>query len=197
MRLVPVLIAVVAAFALPRAAVRAQDALSPAESAAYQMSREFSFLCNPERHRSLTALTRSMVRRDGDSMEGTAALLRTAEGTFLIVEGYDEQLFGHCLVIGWFGGALEPGTYPIGRLAMETLEEELAAERHSFFTMPAVRTDQENSILVTEAGSLEIERTERGGLEGTFEFTGVAVDRGRRGGTATWEGRFSAADVER
>ena len=44
------------------------------------------------------------------------------------IEHYDESLEGHCIVLGWFGGDLEAGTYPIEPLAMSSLEAEVIGE---------------------------------------------------------------------
>jgi hypothetical protein len=164
------------------------------ESEAYQMSRELAFACSPYRHRRADG-SESTIRRQTDALAGTAVHFRSIEGTYLVLERYTEDLAGHCLVLGRFGGAqLEPGSYPITGLAMSTVEEEAAAEDHSFFAMSAVRTPEENALLVVESGRLVIESFEADRAEGTFELKGFLVDASGRDriGDAAWSGSFTA-----
>jgi hypothetical protein len=187
-----------AALALPLA-VQGQDSLPRSvtleESEAYQMSLELAFACSPYRHRRAQG-SQSTIRRESDALSGTAIHFSRIEGTYLVLEQYDEELNGHCLVIGWFGGALEPGTYQLAQLAMRTVEEDVDAGDHSFFGMSAVRTSQENSIVVVESGTLAIASMESGRVSGTFELSGFLVDGGGASRTAdvSWAGSFVAVE---
>lgn len=167
--------------------------MSPAEAEAYQMGLELTFACNPQRHRSMPE-SESMIERADGPLAGTAAFLRTPEGTFLVLEGYDENQAGHCLVLAWFGGELDLGRYPIGQLSYATLEAELDAESHSFFTFSAVRAPDESATLVTEAGSLEIVSMEAGVITGDFALSGFTISSQTRVDDVALEGTFRALE---
>lgn len=167
--------------------------MSPEEAEAYQMGLEMSFVCNPQRHRSMVG-SESHIQRGDEALEGTAALVPTAEGTFLVLEGYDEDLAGHCLVLAWFGGALEAGEYPIRRLAMSAMEEELDEHRHSFFAWSAVRAPEESSMLVTDSGSLRIDSMNADGPSGSFDLSGFVLEGDARTEDVRWEGTFTAVE---
>ena len=163
------------------------------ESESYQMSLELAFACSPYRHRRADG-SQSTIRRAADALSGTAVHFSSIEGTYLVLEQYDEELDGHCLVIGWFGGGLEPGSHPVGRLAMATVEAQADAGDHSFFGMSAVRNPRENTIFVVETGALEIGPIEAGRVTGTFELEGFLVDGGGadRREDVSWAGSFVA-----
>ena len=169
--------------------------LTPRESESYQMSLELMFACSPYRHRRAEG-SQSTIRRASDALSGTAVHFSSVEGTYLVLERYDDELDGHCLVIGWFGGPLEPGSHRIGQLAMATVEAESSTGDHSFFSMSAVRTPQENSILIVESGSLDIASVDGGNVTGTFELTGFLVDGAGtdRVENVTWAGSFVAVE---
>jgi hypothetical protein len=171
--------------------------LTPEESEAHQMSLELAFACSPRRHNQVAG-SESTIRREGGALSGTAVHFRSVDGAYLVLEEYDEALAGHCLVIGWFGGELRTGRYDIGRLAMSTVEAEIASGNHSFFSMSAVRAPSENSILVVESGTVDIAVGESGRITGTFELRGFLVDGGssRWTGDAAWAGSFSALEGE-
>jgi len=169
--------------------------LTAAEVESLQMAQEMTFMCNPQRHQVMTG-SESMIRRTAGDLPGTAALIRSAEGTFLVLEAYDDSQAGHCLVLGWFGGELEAGTYPIRQLAMATLEEEVDTGRHAFFTFTAVRAPDESSTLVTEAGTLEIESMEPGRLTGSFSLSGFSVEGGTRTDGVSVQGSFTALEQD-
>ena len=169
--------------------------MTPAESEAYQMSLEMTFVCNPQRHRSMQE-SESMIRRQTGDLAGTAAYLRSAEGTFLVLEGYDEDQAGHCLVLGWFGGDLEPGSYEVRALSMSVLEEEVDADSHSFFVFSAVRAPDESATLVTQRGSVAIESIEDGTVSGSFELAGFTVSSQERVNDVALEGSFRAFEGE-
>lgn len=158
------------------------------------MGLELAVACNPRRQ-GLTEGSQSTIRRESDALAGTAILNRSAEGTFLSLEEYDEALEGHCLVFGWFGGDLAPGSYRISRLAYRTMEEDLASGSRSFFSWGAVRAREENSMLVAESGTLEIMTVEQGRITGSFELTGFVIDDGART-DVVWAGSFSAVEGE-
>ena len=168
--------------------------LTPEELEAQQMGLEMAIACNPRRQ-GLTEGSQSTIRRGPEALRGTAISSRSAQGTFLSLEEYDDALEGHCLVFGWFGGDLAPGSYRITRLAYRAMEEELASGNRSFFTWGAVRAREENSILVAESGTLEILTVEPGRITGTFELTGFVVDGATRTDVA-WAGSFSAVEGE-
>jgi hypothetical protein len=163
------------------------------ESEAYQMSLELAFACSPYRHRRADG-TESTIRRQFDALAGTAIHFRSIEGTYLVLEQYDQELNGHCLVLGWFGGPLEAGLYDVGQLAMSTVEEEVAEGDHSFFGMSLVREPPEDSMLVVESGTLEIATMEGERVAGRFELSGFLADGSgaNRLAAATWAGSFSA-----
>jgi hypothetical protein len=164
------------------------------ESESYQMSMELAFACSPYRHRRADG-SQSTIRRASDALPGTAVHFSSIEGTYLVLERYDQELDGHCLVIGWFGGTLEPGSHRIARLAMATVEAQAEAGDHSFFGMSAVRTPRENVIVVVESGTLEIVSKEEGRLTGTFELDGFVVEGGTdRVEDVTWAGSFVAVE---
>jgi hypothetical protein len=186
------------AMALIPISVRAQAAAAPTltseEREAQQMGLEMAVACNPRRQ-GLTEGSQSTIRRESDALSGTAIVSRSAEGTFLSLEQYDEALEGHCLVFGWFGGALAPGRYRISRLAYRTMEEELASGSRSFFSWGAVRAREENSMLVAASGTLEILTIESGATTGSFDLTGFVIDAGVRT-DVVWAGSFRAVEGE-
>ncbi|MSR19931.1 MAG: hypothetical protein EXR91_03000 [Gemmatimonadetes bacterium] len=190
-------VALAGAMLMP-ASARAQSGagptLTPEEREAQQMGLELAVACNPRRQ-GLTEGSQSTIRRESDALAGTAILNRSAEGTFLSLEEYDEALEGHCLVFGWFGGDLAPGSYRISRLAYRTMEEDLASGSRSFFSWGAVRAREENSMLVAESGTLEIMTVEQGRITGSFELTGFVIDDGART-DVVWAGSFSAVEGE-
>lgn len=190
------LLSALAAAYAPEAA-RAQAAggpqMTPAETEAHQMSLEMSFVCNPQRHRSMPE-SESMIRRQAGDLPGTAAHLRTAEGTFLVLEAYDENQSGHCLVLGWFGGDVEPGSHTIRQLSMAAMENEVDTGEHSFFTFSAVRSPTESATLVTDGGSIEIVSAEQGTVVGTFQLTGFTVSSQARVDGIALEGSFTALE---
>ena len=150
--------------------------------------------CNPQRHRAMGASV-STIEREPAPLVGTASFLRSAEGTFLVLERYDEELAGHCMVLGWFGGDLEPRPYPIRRLAMSALEAEVASEDRSFYGMAAVRTPDENSMFVTESGTLVVSTMDGGGLTGTFQLSGFVLNGAERNDGVALSGSFSALET--
>jgi hypothetical protein len=189
--------ALVAALLIPSGA-RGQAAtgtLTREEAEAQQMGLQMAFACNPRRQGELQG-SESTVRRASDALAGTAVFSRTAEGTFLSLEQYDEALEGHCLVFGWFGGDYAPGRYAIQQLSMRAMEEEQASGERSFYTWGAVRSTGENSMLMVQSGTIEILTFELGRLIGTFELTGFLVEGSARGADATWSGSFSAVEGE-
>jgi hypothetical protein len=157
------------------------------------MGLSLASFCNPQRHRGMGD-TESNIQRNASSLVGTASFLRSAEGTFLVLEQYDESMSGHCLVLGWFGGDLAPGRYPIRQLAMSSLEAEVGGEDRSFYGMAAVRAADENSIFVTESGALEIATMDSGGLTGSFELSGFRLDGAARTDGVALTGSFSALE---
>jgi hypothetical protein len=189
--------ALAAAMLMPTA-VHAQGAagptLTPEEREANQMGVEMAFACNPRRQ-GLTEGSQSTIRRESDALAGTAILSRSAQGTFLSLEEYDDALEGHCVVFGWFGGDLAPGSYRISRLAYSTMEEEVASGSRSFFSWGLVRARGENSMLVAGSGTLEITTVEPGRIAGSFELTGFVVDGAARR-DVVWAGSFSAVEGE-
>jgi hypothetical protein len=190
-------LALAAAMLMPTAAL-AQAAtgptLTPEEGEAQQMGLEMAVACNPRRQ-GLTEGSESTIRRESDALRGTAIFSRSAQGTFLSLEEYDDALEGHCLVFGWFGGDLAPGSYRISRLAYRTMEEELTSGSRSFFSWGAVRAREENSMLVAGSGTLEIMTVEPGRITGTFELSGFVVDGAART-DVLWGGSFIAVEGE-
>ena len=168
--------------------------LAPPEAEAYQMGLDMTFVCNPNRHRTMTTISSSSIARPSDTLPGTAAYLRSAEGTFLVLEAYDEELAGHCMVLAWFGGDLEPGRYAIRRLAMDAMEEEVGAPTHSFFTLGAVRSPDESSVLVADSGTLSLDSVDDGVVKGSFDVAGFVVDAGTRTNGVSWRGSFTALE---
>jgi len=169
--------------------------LTEPELEAYQMSTQMTFVCSPQRSASLPE-SESVIRRARGSLEGTAAYLRSAEGTFLVLEGYNENAAGHCLVFAWFGGALQPGSYAVRQLSMGAMEQEVGAESHSFFTFSAVRAPDESATLVAQGGSLQIDSVTGGIVRGTFELRGFTVNSEERVDGVAMEGSFTAQEGE-
>jgi hypothetical protein len=171
--------------------------LTSAESEAFEMGFELAFACSPRRHNQ-AAGSESTIRRESDVLAGTAVHFRSVEGAYVVLEEYDESLAGHCLVLGWFGGALAPGRHTVGRLAMSTIEEEMAAGSHTFFAMSAVRAADENSVFVVESGAIDIRTVDGDRIEGTFELSGFFADANgqNRIADAAWAGSFRAVRGE-
>ncbi len=163
------------------------------EAEAREMSMSLAVGCSPRRHNSVPE-SESVIQRDEGSLIGTATYFTSIDGQFIVLEEYDEELLGHCLVFGWFGGSLEAGSYRIRQLAYATVEQEFAAGDHSFFSMSAVRNAEEDSVFVIEAGTLLIDDMANGGMLGSFDVSGFVVEgRDRRDGV-TWTGSFRALD---
>jgi len=196
MKLRPLLVAaLLATLPIPTGAQTASDPmLNPAETEAYQMGLDMTFVCNPNRHRTLTTISTSSISRPTGTLAGTATYLRSAEGTFLVLEAYDEELAGHCMVLAWFGGELEPGRYSIRRLAMDAMEQEVGAPTHSFFTLGAVRSPDESSVLVADTGTLTLDSMEDGVVKGSFAVDGFVVEGETRTDAVRWEGTFTALE---
>jgi hypothetical protein len=168
---------------------QAGPTLTPQEAESQEMGLSLASFCNPARHRRMGE-TESVIQRDHDALVGTASFLRSAEGTFLVLEGYDESLEGHCLVLGWFGGDLEPGRYPVRRLTMSALEAEVGGDDRSFYAMAAIRTADEGSMLVTESGALEVVSMPPGGITGIFDLSGFVIEGTARTDSVFWSGSF-------
>jgi hypothetical protein len=168
-------------------------ALTPQDNEAQEMGLEMAVACNPRRQGEVVG-SESTIRRASDALAGTAIFSRSAEGTFLSLEQYDEALEGHCLVFGWFGGDLVPGRYRVTRLSMRAMEEEQASGDRSFYSWGAVRASDENSMLLAESGTLEILSVEPGQITGSFELSGFLVDGNARGDGVAWSGSFSAVE---
>lgn len=164
--------------------------LTPEEAEAYQMSLTLAGSCNPSRQAGMGG-SESVIRRP-EPLEGTAALVQSVDGTFLVLERYDERSEGHCLVLGWFGGDLRPGHYTIGELAMSAMEAEVGTDAHSFFAMFAVRSAAESMLLVAESGGVELTAVEPGRVTGTFSLSGFVVQQSNRTRTASMQGSFTA-----
>jgi hypothetical protein len=169
------------------------QALTREEQEAQQMGLEMAFACSPRRH-GLAAGSSHTIESSPASMSGTAVYFSTIEGTFVALEEYDDQLDGHCLVFGWWGDAIEPGTYPIARLSYQALESEEMAGEHSFFSWGAVRANNGMSMVVVESGSMTIESFAAGSITGSFEISGFALDGNAKGNAMTWSGTFSGID---
>jgi hypothetical protein len=169
--------------------------MTPAEREAYDMSLQMAFVCNPQRHVRMTS-SESTITRAAGSLEGSASYLRSAEGTFLVLEGYNENQAGHCLVFAWFGGDLQPGSYEIRQLSMTGMEEEVGTPEHSFFTFSAVRAPDESATLVTQDGTLEVEVVAQDRVTGHFQLNGFTVNSQERVDGVTLEGSFSARAAE-
>ena len=157
------------------------------------MGLTLASFCNPARHRRMGE-TESVVQRDSGPLVGTASFLRSAEGTFLILEHYDESQEGHCLALGWFGGDLEPGRYAIRQLGISALEAEVSSEERSFYGMAAVRTAAESSVLVTESGSVDIATVQPGDISGNFSLSGFILEGASRTEGVAWTGSFRARE---
>ena len=182
------------ALTLP-ASARGQAAGGPQmtepELEAYEMSTQLTFVCSPQRHASMPA-SESTIRRPAGPLEGTAAYLRSAEGTFLVLEGYNENAAGHCMVFAWFGGDLAPGAYEVRQLSMAAMEEEAGTDRHSFFTFSAVRAADESATLVSQGGFLRIDSVSSGAVSGSFELSGFTVNSEERVDGVRLAGAFTA-----
>jgi hypothetical protein len=171
----------------------AGSTLTREEQEAQQMGIEMAFACSPRRHGLATGSTHT-IASDPAPMSGTAVYISTIEGTFVALEEYDDQLDGHCLVFGWWGDAIEPGTYPIARLSYQAMQEEEMAGEHSFFSWGAVRANNGMSMVLVESGSVTIESFAAGGIAGSFELTGFALDGNAKGNALTWSGSFRGID---
>ena len=158
------------------------------------MGLEMTFVCNPPRHRSMEAESVSSISRPRGGLDGTATYLRSAEGTFLVLEGYDEEMAGHCMVLAWFGPDLQVGSYQIRRLAMGAMEEEVGSGRHSFFVLGAVRSPAESSMLIADSGTVELSAVDGGTVRGRFQVVGFAVEGTARTDGVEWEGSFAALE---
>jgi hypothetical protein len=165
------------------------------ETEAQSMGLQMAFACNPRRQGEVQG-SGSTVRRATDALSGTAILSRTAEGTFLSLEQYDDALEGHCLVFGWFGGDLALGRYPIKQLSYRAMEDELASGERSFYTWGAVRTSGESTMLMTRSGTVQIIAIEGGRVRGTFELAGTLVEGSAHAGEVSWAGSFDAVEME-
>ena len=102
------------------------------------------------------------------------------------------EFWGHCRVFTWFGGPLATGSYEISQLAMGTLESQLDAQEHSFFSMAAMRNPDESPILVAESGSLDLSAVESETMTGEFNITGFLLDGPTRIDDVVWSGTFRA-----
>jgi hypothetical protein len=186
-------LAALATALLPALAVA--QALSPEEQEAQQMGLQMAFACSPRRHGEAAGST-STIRRDAGALAGTAVYFRSIEGTFVALEAYDEALDGHCLVFGWWGGDLEPGTYPVAQLSMRAMEDEEMSGEHSFFSWGAVRATGGMTMIVVESGSLTIDAFGPGSISGSFELTGFVLQGDARGEAIIWAGTFSGVEGE-
>jgi hypothetical protein len=164
--------------------------LTPDETEAYQMSQTLSGSCSPPRQASMSG-SESVVRRP-EALEGTAAFVQDIQGTFLVLEHYSESLEGHCLVLAWFGGPLAPGHYRIAELADSAMDADLSADTHSFFSMFAIRSSAESSVLVVDSGSVDLTKVDGSNVTGTFEVSGFVVQQSTRVHDATMQGSFAA-----
>jgi hypothetical protein len=171
----------------------ASTTLTPDEAEAYQMSLTLAGSCSPPRHRKMTD-SESTIQRSSDQLTGTASVVRGVEGTFLVLEKYDEDLEGHCLVLGWFGGPLAPGRYAIHELLGTTVEADVNADPHSFFSMFAIRSSAESSLLVVESGTVDLSTVEPGKVAGTFDLSGFSVQESTRGDDGSLQGSFDALE---
>ena len=86
------------------------------------------------------------------------------------------------------GGGVDDGG--ISQLAMGTLESQLDAQEHSFFSMAAMRNPDENPILVAESGSLDLSAVESETMTGEFNITGFLLDGPTRIDDVVWSGTF-------
>src|SRR5689334_1058725 len=101
----------------------AAAALTPEEREAQDMGLQMAFACSPRRH-GLATGSSSTIQGEPAPLSGTAVYFSSIEGTFVALEQYNDQLDGHCLVFGWWGDTIAPGTYPITQLSMRAMEEE-------------------------------------------------------------------------
>jgi hypothetical protein len=178
------------------ATVHAQAAaLTREESEAQQMGLEMAFACSPRRHGLATGSTHT-IEREPAPLSGTTVYFSSIEGTFVALEEYDDQLDGHCLIFGWWGDAIEPGTYPIARLSYRAMEEEEMAGEHSFFSWGAIRATNTMSMVLVESGTLTVESFIPGSITGTFELTGFVLEGNAKGDPMTWRGTFSGVQGE-
>jgi len=173
----------------------AAPAMAPEDAEAQEMSMQLAFACSPRRHNGATG-SESTIERPAGQLSGTAVFFRSIEGTFLVLEEYDEQLTGHCLVLGWFGGDLQPGRFAINQLAYSTMEAEVDTGNHSFYGVSLVRQGDENSLLIARSGSLELATVEPGRITGTFDLTGFTIGGSTRTDGVTWRGSFTAVAGE-
>ena len=191
-----ILVALVALVVAPSAArAQAGPPMPPEDAEAQDMSMQLAFACSPRRHNQATG-SESMIERPAGQLLGTAVFFRSIEGTFLVLEEYDDQLTGHCMVLGWFGGDLQPGRFAISRLSYSAMEAEVDTGNHSFFGVSIVRRGEENSLLVTESGSLELVTVEADRITGTFDLTGFTIAGAARTDGVAWRGSFSAVAGE-
>jgi hypothetical protein len=189
----PLVLAVLGSPVEARAQADEPRRLTADEFESYQMGMQLIFACSPYRHRRAQG-SESTIRRESDALTGTAIHFSSVEGTYLVLEQYDEELNGHCLVIGWFGGALEPGRHAVASLAMGAVEAEVDSGDYSFYSVSLVRNAEENTVLVADSGMLEITAMEDGQVTGTFTVSGFLSDSNgaTRTGEATWSGSFVA-----
>jgi len=191
------LVAVVLAALLAPGRASAQAAaprrLTAEEAEAYQMGMQLIFACSPYRHRRAQG-SESTIRRPSDALAGTAVHFSSIEGTYLVFEQYDQELNGHCLVIGWFGGELEPGRHDLAPLAMDAVEAEIDSGDYAFYGVSLVRNATENTVLIVDSGTLDITAMENGRITGSFEVSGFLSESNgaSRVGEATWSGTFVA-----
>lgn len=165
--------------------------LSPQEAEAYELSQQMQFGCNPQRREKVAGSTSSIDSAPAP-LSGTAAILTETEGTFLVLENYNEDGSLHCAVLTRSGGLPEPRRYEVKPFAMSTLEAEATAEHRSFFGMFALKNAAESSILVAQSGFVEIETSEPGKVTGRFQLSGFTVDGATRTDGVTRTGTFTA-----
>jgi len=168
----------------------APRSLTPEESEAYQMSLTLAGSCSPSRQVAMGG-SESVIRRP-EPLDGTAAFLHSVDGTFLVLERYNESSEGHCLVLGWFGDDLQPGRYTIEELGMGAMEAEVGSGAHSFFGMFAVRSSAESMVFVAESGGVELTTVEPGRVTGRFQLSGFVVQQSNRTRAMTMDGSFTA-----
>lgn len=165
--------------------------LTAEEIEARDMGLEMVFACSPRRHNQAGG-SESLIERPWGVLPGTAVFFHGVEGSFIVLEEYDESLAGHCLVLGWFGGPLRPGRYAVNRLAQRTVDAEHAADRHSFFATALVRRTDENGVFLAVRGTLELVTVEARATRGTFEIAGVFAAEGAPKESVVWRGSFRA-----
>jgi hypothetical protein len=181
--------------AAPASAQTAGSGLTPEEREAQAMGLEMAFACSPRRHGEAAGTT-STIRREADALAGTSVYFRSIEGTFVALEEYDEALEGHCLVFGWWGDELAPGTYPVARLSMRAMESEETSGEHAFYAWGAVRTTGENMMIVVESGSLTLDAAPADTIIGSFDLTGFVIEDGARAEPLHWAGSFRGSRAE-